>query len=144
MPRNSSADLGLAERRHDKVGGFSRGMQQKVAIAAALIADPPIVLLDEPTLGLDVEATRAVKDRIATLARERGTTVLVTTHQLDVVEELCDRVAVMRSGRVVADGPTRDLLAGHRRHDRYELRVDGERARGGPAGGFRGRDGATG
>jgi ABC-2 type transport system ATP-binding protein len=119
-------ELGLSERGHDKVGGFSRGMQQKVAIAAALIADPPIVLLDEPTLGLDVEATRAVKDRIAALARERGTTVLITTHQLDVVEELCDRVAVMRSGRVVADGLTRDLLAAHRRHDRYELRVDGD------------------
>jgi ABC-2 type transport system ATP-binding protein len=119
-------ELGLWDRRRDKVGGFSRGMQQKVAIAAALIADPPIVLLDEPTLGLDVEATRTVKDRIRTLARERGTTVLITTHQLDVVQELCDRVAIMRSGRVVADGPTRELLAGHRRHDRYELTVEGE------------------
>jgi ABC-2 type transport system ATP-binding protein len=118
-------ELGLWDRRREKVGGFSRGMQQKVAIAAALIADPPIVLLDEPTLGLDVEATRTVKDRIRTLARERGTTVLITTHQLDVVQELCDRVAIMRSGRVVADGPTRELLAGHRRRDRYELTVEG-------------------
>ena len=118
-------DLGLWDRRQDKVGGFSRGMQQKVAIAAALIADPPIVLLDEPTLGLDVEATRTVKDRISALARDRGTTVLLTTHQMDVVEELCDRVAVMRRGRVVADGLTRELLAGYREHDRYELRVEG-------------------
>ncbi|MFC5754762.1 ABC transporter ATP-binding protein [Actinomadura rugatobispora] len=119
------ADLGLWERRDDKVGAFSRGMQQKVAIAAALIGDPPIVLLDEPTLGLDVEATRAVKDRIAGLARERGTTVLLTTHQLDVAEELCGQVAVLRQGRVVADLPTRDLLAGFRERDRYEIRIEG-------------------
>ncbi|GAA4231338.1 ABC-2 type transport system ATP-binding protein [Streptosporangium album] len=117
--------LGLWDRRHDKVGGFSRGMQQKVAIAAALIADPPIVLLDEPTLGLDVEATRTVKDWIAELARELGTTILLTTHQLDVVQELCDRVAVMRQGRLVADLPTRELLAGFRERDRYEIRVEG-------------------
>ncbi|SDI12940.1 ABC-2 type transport system ATP-binding protein [Actinokineospora alba] len=118
-------DLGLWERRRDKVGGFSRGMQQKVAIAAALIADPPIVLLDEPTLGLDVEATRTVKGWIADLARDRGTTILLTTHQLDVAQELCDRVAVMRQGRLVADLPTRDLLARFRERDKYEIRVEG-------------------
>jgi ABC-2 type transport system ATP-binding protein len=117
--------LGLWERRDDKVGGFSRGMQQKVAIAVALIADPPIVLLDEPTLGLDVEATRTVKDWIAELARERGTTILLTTHQLDVAQELCDRVAVIRQGRLVADLPTRELLDGFRERDRYEIRIEG-------------------
>ncbi|ACZ87225.1 ABC transporter ATP-binding protein [Streptosporangium roseum] len=118
-------DLGLWERRDDKVGGFSRGMQQKVAIAVALIADPPIVLLDEPTLGLDVEATRTVKNWITEQARELGTTILITTHQLDVAQELCDRVAVMRRGRLVADLPTRELLAGFRERDRYEIRVEG-------------------
>ncbi|MFI0350397.1 ABC transporter ATP-binding protein [Actinomadura sp. 9N407] len=117
--------LGLWDRRDDKVGGFSRGMQQKVAIAAALIADPAIVLLDEPTLGLDVEATRTVKDWITGLARDKGTTVLLTTHQLDVVQELCDRVAVIRRGRLVADLPTRELLARFRERDRYEIRVEG-------------------
>ncbi|WP_336211562.1 ABC transporter ATP-binding protein [Nonomuraea sp. LPB2021202275-12-8] len=117
--------LGLWERRNDKVGGFSRGMQQKVAIAVALIAGPPIVLLDEPTLGLDVEATRTVKRWIAEQARELGTTILLTTHQLDVVQELCDRVAVMRQGRLVADLPTRELLATFRERDRYEIRVEG-------------------
>ncbi|MBB6347146.1 ATP-binding cassette domain-containing protein [Nonomuraea muscovyensis] len=118
-------DLGLWKRRDDKVGGFSRGMQQKVAIAAALIADPPIVLLDEPTLGLDVEATRTVKNWIAEQARELGTTILLTTHQLDVAQELCDRVAVIRQGRLVADLPTRELLAGFRERDRYEIRIEG-------------------
>jgi ABC-2 type transport system ATP-binding protein len=123
--RDLLTELGLWERRDDKVGGFSRGMQQKVAIAAALIADPPIVLLDEPTLGLDVEATRTIKRWIAELAGELGTTVLITTHQLDVVEEVCDRVAVIRQGRLVADLPTRELLAGSRERDRYEIRVEG-------------------
>ncbi|MEU4549200.1 ABC transporter ATP-binding protein [Nonomuraea dietziae] len=117
--------LGLWARRDDKVGGFSRGMQQKVAIATALIADPPIVLLDEPTLGLDVEATRVVKDWIAELARELGTTILLTSHQLDVVQELCDRVAVIRQGRLVADLPTRELLDGFRERDKYEIRIEG-------------------
>lgn len=118
-------DLGLWERRGEKVGGFSRGMQQKVAIAAALIASPPIVLLDEPTLGLDVEATRTVKGWITEQARELGTTILLTTHQLDVAQELCDRVAVMRQGRLVADLPTQELLTSFRRRDRYEIRVEG-------------------
>ncbi|MEV0811038.1 ABC transporter ATP-binding protein [Micromonospora sp. NPDC050200] len=123
--RDLLTDLGLWERRNDKVGGFSRGMQQKVAIAAALIADPPIVLLDEPTLGLDVEATRTIKRWITELAGELGTTILLTTHQLDVVQEVCDRVAVMRQGRLVADLPTRDLLASFRERDRYEVRFEG-------------------
>ncbi|MFI9154620.1 ATP-binding cassette domain-containing protein [Streptomyces sp. NPDC053367] len=118
--------LDLWDRRDEKVGGYSRGMQQKVAIAAALIADPPIVLLDEPTLGLDVEATRTVKDWIHRLAREEGRTILLTTHQMNVVEEVCDRVAVIRKGRVIADLPTEELLGQFRQRDRYEIRVEGE------------------
>jgi ABC-2 type transport system ATP-binding protein len=118
------ADFELHDRRHEKVGGFSRGMQQKVAIAAALIADPALVLLDEPTLGLDVAATRAVKDRIRRLARDEGKTVLLTTHQLDVVEELCDRVAVIRSGRVITDLPVATLLDQFKQHDHYEIRIE--------------------
>jgi ABC-2 type transport system ATP-binding protein len=117
--------LDLWERRDDKVGDYSRGMQQKVAIAAALIADPPIVLLDEPTIGLDVAATRTVKEWVRSLSTERGKTVLLTTHQMDVVEELCDRVAVIRRGQVVTDQPTRQLLAGSRQRDRYVIEIDG-------------------
>jgi ABC-2 type transport system ATP-binding protein len=104
------SELDLWEKRNQPVGEFSRGMQQKVAIACALIADPPIVLLDEPTLGLDVQAARTVKAWIQTLAREQGKTVVLTTHQLDMAEELCDRVAIMRSGRLIADEPTSVLL----------------------------------
>ncbi len=118
--------LDLWERRDESVGGYSRGMQQKVAVAAALIADPPIVLLDEPTIGLDVEATRTVMEWIRTLSRERGKTVLLTTHQMNVVEELCDRVAVIRKGKVIADMPTEQLLSQFRERDAYEVRIEGD------------------
>jgi ABC-2 type transport system ATP-binding protein len=115
-------DLGLWDVRHGSVGGFSRGMQQKVAVAAALITDPPILLLDEPTIGLDVEAARTVKDWIVRLAHEEGKTVVLTTHQLDMAQELCDRVAIMRAGRVVADLPVHELLRRFRQ-DRYQIVV---------------------
>jgi ABC-2 type transport system ATP-binding protein len=117
--------LELWERRDEKVGDYSRGMQQKVAIAAALIADPPILLLDEPTIGLDVEATRTVKEWVRALSTERGKTVLLTTHQMNVVEEVCDRVAVIRRGQVITDQPTRQLLARFRQRDQYVIEIDG-------------------
>ena len=116
--------LGLWERRNEKVGDYSRGMQQKVAIATALVADPPILLLDEPTIGLDVEATRTVKEWVRSLSTDRGKTVLLTTHQMNVVEELCDRVAVIRRGQVVTDQPTRELLGRFRQRDRYVIEID--------------------
>ena len=115
-------DLGLWDMRHSAVGGFSRGMQQKVAVAAALITDPPILLLDEPTIGLDVEAARTVKEWVVRLAHEQGKTIVLTTHQLDMAQQLCDRVAIMRAGRVVADLPVRELLRRFQ-HDRYQIVV---------------------
>jgi ABC-2 type transport system ATP-binding protein len=113
-------DLGLWHVRHLQVGGFSRGMQQKVAVAAALVTDPPIFLLDEPTIGLDVEAARTVKDWVVRLAHEQGKTIVLTTHQLNMAQELCDRVAIMRAGRVVADLPVQELLSRFR-EDRYQI-----------------------
>jgi ABC-2 type transport system ATP-binding protein len=106
-------DLGLWDRRNEIVGGFSRGMQQKVAVAASLVTDPQIVLLDEPTVGLDVEAARTVRQWVVRLAHDEGKTIVLTTHQLAMAEELCDRVAVIRDGRIITDLPTGDLL------DRY-------------------------
>ena len=103
-------ELDLWDRRHDTIRTFSRGMQQKVAIACALIADPPIILLDEPTLGLDIQAARTVKEWITRLSREQGKTVVLTTHQLDMAQELCDRVAIMRKGVLLADQPLTELL----------------------------------
>jgi ABC-2 type transport system ATP-binding protein len=115
-------ELGLWERRHESVGSYSRGMQQKVAVAAALITDPPILLLDEPTIGLDVEAARTVKDWIAHLARDEGKTILLTTHQLPIAQELADRIAVIRDGRIIADLPTSELLSRYA-EDRFEVRT---------------------
>ena len=125
-PRAESllADLGLWERRNETVGSYSRGMQQKVAIAAALITDPPVLLLDEPTIGLDVEAARTVKDWIAHLAADEGKTIVLTTHQLPIVQELAGRIAVIRDGKIIADLPTRELLSRFA-EDRFEVRVAG-------------------
>jgi ABC-2 type transport system ATP-binding protein len=118
------AELGLWARRHETVGSFSRGMQQKVAVSAALITDPPIILLDEPTIGLDVEAARTVKDWIQHLARDQGKTIVLTTHQLDGAQELSDRIAVIKEGEIIADLPTAELLARHA-ENRFEIRVTG-------------------
>ncbi len=122
--RQLLTDLGLWERRDETVGSYSRGMQQKVAIAAALITDPPILLLDEPTIGLDVEAARTVKDWIARLAADEGKTIVLTTHQLAIVQELAGRIAVIRDGTIIADLPTGELLSEFA-EDRFEVRVKG-------------------
>jgi len=118
-------ELDLWERRHDPLRQFSRGMQQKVAIACALIADPPIVLLDEPTLGLDVQAARTVQHWVTKLAREHGKTIILTSHQLDMVQTVCDRVAVMRKGRLLADKPMAELLSLFRA-EQYQIKVAGQ------------------
>lgn len=114
-------ELELWERRNDPVRDFSRGMQQKVAIACALVADPPIVLLDEPTLGLDVQAGRTVRRWVEKLAREEGKTVVLTTHQMDLAEGLCDRVAIMSQGKLLTNRPTGELLDLFRQ-ETYDLR----------------------
>ena len=118
-------ELDLWDRRNDDVREFSRGMQQKVAISAALMSDPPIVLLDEPTLGLDVESARTVRDWVSRLAKEENKTVLITTHQLTMAQELCDRVAIINEGRLIADRTVGELLALFRR-DYYTIRVGGQ------------------
>jgi ABC-2 type transport system ATP-binding protein len=117
-------DLDLWPRRHEAVGSYSRGMQQKVAVAAALITGPPILLLDEPTIGLDVESARTFKEWIAHLAQDEHKTILLTTHQLHLAQELADRIAVIRTGEIIADLPTGELLSRHA-EDRWEIRLAG-------------------
>src|SRR5262245_36279318 len=126
VPRAESLlrSLDLWERGHQAVSGFSRGMQQKVAIAAALITDPPILLLDEPTIGLDVQTARTVKEWIAQLAHEQGKTIVLTTHQLALAQELSDRIAIIDHGRLLTDLPVRELLARFRQ-EIYEIRLGG-------------------
>ena len=117
-------ELDLWERRNESIRTFSRGMQQKVAIACALISDPSIILLDEPTLGLDIQASRTVKEWIAKLSREQGKTVVLTTHQLDMAQALCDRVAIIRKGQLLTDQPLTELL--HLFHQEYyQIKVKG-------------------
>ena len=117
-------DLELWERRDDSIRLFSRGMQQKVAIACALISDPSIILLDEPTLGLDYQAARTVKELVLRLAHEQGKTVVLTTHQLDMAQALCDRVAIIRQGRLLANQPLEELLHVFSR-EYYQIRIKG-------------------
>ncbi|MGG6294645.1 ABC transporter ATP-binding protein [Leptolyngbya sp. AN02str] len=101
--------FGLMEKRKTVVQALSRGMQQKLAIAVSLIHDPQLLLLDEPTLGLDVEATQHVKSLVREIAAE-GRAILLTTHQLDIAEELSDRVAIIQRGEIIAEEPTSELI----------------------------------
>jgi ABC-2 type transport system ATP-binding protein len=98
--------LGLWERRHDAVGEFSKGMRQKLAIARALLHEPRVLFLDEPTAGLDPEAAKLVRDFIAELKRE-GRTIFLCTHNLDEADRLCDRIAVFNQRLRVVDTPAR-------------------------------------
>ncbi len=98
--------LGLWDRRYDEAGTFSKGMKQKLAIARALLHEPRILFLDEPTAGLDPEAARLVRDFIAELRKE-GRTIFLCTHNLDEADRLCDRVGVFKSRLLVVDTPTR-------------------------------------
>jgi ABC-type multidrug transport system ATPase subunit len=102
--------LGLGERRKDRVATFSRGMRQKLALARALIHDPPILLLDEPTLGLDVMSTRAIRDYTKDMAA-RGKTVLLNTNNMYEAQLLCDRLTIISNGVVKASGTVGDLEA---------------------------------
>src|SRR5207253_4939086 len=87
--------LGLWERRDDLVGGFSKGMRQKLAIARALLHEPAVVFLDEPTAGLDPEAARTVRDFVKEL-RAEGRTIFLTTHNMPEADELCDNIGVFQ------------------------------------------------
>jgi ABC-2 type transport system ATP-binding protein len=98
--------LGLWERRDEPVGGFSKGMKQKIAIARALVHEPKVLFLDEPTSALDPESARTVRDFVAELKSE-GRTLILCTHNLDEAERLCDRVAILKQRLVRVDTPTR-------------------------------------
>jgi ABC-2 type transport system ATP-binding protein len=100
--------LGLLGEARDLIESYSLGMRQKTALAAALLHDPPLLLLDEPLVGLDPQGARVLKDLLRERAA-RGAGVLVSTHLLDVAERLCDRVVILRRGRVVASGTLASL-----------------------------------
>ncbi len=101
--------FGLSERADDRVGGFSRGMKQRLALARTLVHDPEILFLDEPTAALDPVAARDVHDLVEGFRRDRGRTVVLTTHNLVEAERLCDRVLIMERGRALALGSPAEL-----------------------------------
>jgi len=102
--------VGLTQTRTRSVGEFSKGMQRRIGLAQALINDPDLVILDEPTAGLDPIGCREVKDLILALAR-RGKTVVLSSHLLSDVEDVCDRVVIYYGGKIQAYGPLKQLLA---------------------------------
>ncbi len=111
----------LTDRRNDRVDPLSGGMKRRLTIARALINEPDLVLLDEPTTGLDPQARHLLWDRLYGLKR-RGVTLIITTHYMDEAEQLCDRLVVMDEGRIVDEGSPRQLIERHVTAEVVELR----------------------
>lgn len=114
----------LADRAGEKVGGYSKGMKQRLALARALLHKPEVLFLDEPTAGLDPLAARHVNDLVENLARREGCTVLMCTHNLVEAQKLCDRVAIMEQGRLVALGTPEELTRQYVKRLDVELEID--------------------
>lgn len=118
--------FGLAPRRGQRIGTFSRGMRQRLGLARALIADPKLIILDEPTNGLDPRGRREIHDILIDLSANHGVGILLCTHLLDDVERLCERIGVIVDGRTVAEGAVADLMCNYGRHVRFRLHLNGD------------------
>ena len=101
--------VGLRDARDRRVGGFSKGMLQRIGLAQALVHDPGLVVLDEPTAGVDPAGSHQIRDLILDL-KKRGKTILLTSHLLEQVQEICDRVGIMASGEMIREGALEDLV----------------------------------
>lgn len=101
--------VGLLEEAKKKVGTYSKGMRQRLGIAEVLIKDPKLIFLDEPTIGLDPDGTNRMLDLIHNLSREKNITIFLSSHLLDQVQRICDRVGIMIKGSLVAMGPIQEL-----------------------------------
>jgi len=108
--------VGLSEPAGEPVRGWSQGMRQRLGIAQALLGEPDLVILDEPTNGLDPHGVREVLAMIRKINRERGTTFLILSHQLDELETIADHVAILRRGRLLTAGPIGEIVAGEVSH----------------------------
>ena len=104
--------VGLTDRRADRVGGYSGGMKRRLNMAAAVLHDPELILLDEPTVGVDPQSRNNIFESIEALHRE-GRTIIYTTHYMEEAERLCDRIAIVDAGKLLALGTLADLLATH-------------------------------
>ncbi|HEY2044649.1 MAG TPA: ATP-binding cassette domain-containing protein, partial [Jatrophihabitans sp.] len=113
----------LTDRRNDRVDPLSGGMKRRLTIARALVNQPELLLLDEPTTGLDPQARHMLWERFYQLKRQ-GVTMVLTTHYMDEAEQLCDRLVIMDGGRIVAEGPPQVLVKEHATREVLELRFD--------------------
>jgi lipooligosaccharide transport system ATP-binding protein len=112
----------LSERADDQVDPLSGGMKRRLTIARSLVNDPDLIILDEPTTGLDPQARHLVWERLYRL-KQRGRTLIITTHYMDEAEQLCDRLVVMDKARIVAEGSPRDLIGRYSTKEVLEIRV---------------------
>ena len=101
--------VGLMEEADKKVGAYSKGMRQRLGIAEVLVKEPKIIFLDEPTIGLDPDGTNRMLELIHSLSREKNITVFLSSHMLEQVQKICDRVGIMIKGNLVAVGPIQEL-----------------------------------
>jgi lipooligosaccharide transport system ATP-binding protein len=120
----------LTERAGDKVEPLSGGLKRRLTIARSLVNDPDLLLLDEPTTGLDPQARHVVWDRLFRL-KQRGVTLVLTTHYMDEAEQLCDRLVVMDHGRIVAEGSPRQLIEQYSTREVVEVRFEDARPQNG-------------
>lgn len=116
----------LTDKARSKVDALSGGMKRRLTIARSLINEPQILLLDEPTTGLDPQARHILWDRLFRL-KEQGVTLILTTHYMDEAEQLCDRLIVVDKGRIMAEGSPAQLIRGHSTREVVELRFGSER-----------------
>jgi ABC-2 type transport system ATP-binding protein len=121
-------EVALYERRDSLIGTYSRGMRQRLGIARALVNDPQVVFLDEPTLGLDPAGQRQMLALVRQIARDRGAAVLLSTHLLAEVEEVCTRVLILHRGRVAAEGTVGEIAGRAAAPRSARLRVPADRA----------------
>jgi ABC-2 type transport system ATP-binding protein len=120
------AEVGLAERASSRISTYSRGMRQRLGIARALVNDPAVVLLDEPTLGLDPAGQRQVLAIVREIAQRSGATVILSTHMLAEVEEVCTRVLILDRGRLLASGTVGEVTRAAAAPRTGRLRVPGD------------------
>jgi ABC-2 type transport system ATP-binding protein len=113
-------EVGLYEEVEKKIGIYSKGMRQRLGIAEVLIKEPKVIFLDEPTIGLDPDGTNRMLDLIHSLSRDKNITIFLSSHLLDQVQRICDRVGIMIKGNLVAVGPIQELA-------KAKLGIDKER-----------------
>jgi ABC-2 type transport system ATP-binding protein len=116
--------LDLEDARYRKLEEYSTGMKQRLKLAQALVHDPPVLLLDEPTSGMDPAGREGMLDLLVKLGKDHGKAILLSTHLLGDVDTVCDAVVILHQGRILCQGPVSQLC--RRRHDRYRLQIQGD------------------